>query len=140
MLFGRVDIYKDFASCKVISLSASLPPDTQIEEDLMGAGQWTLIEGEERTICNYKCKKALASDGALAWYTEEIPVSDGPDTYSGLPGLILKVSMPGQYTITARKVHVTANDERIDIPQRLKAISTEEYKRILRKTLPHRKR
>ena len=139
-LFGTIDHYKDFASCKVISLSASLPPDTQIEGTLMGPEEWTLVEGVDTVICNYRCKKALSRDGAIAWYTEQIPIPDGPSTFSGLPGLILKVVVPGKYVITAREVAVASDTVTIDIPRRPKAISMEKYVGSLRKTLLQQKR
>ena len=138
--FGTIDHYKDFASCKVISLSASLPPDTQIEGVLMGPEEWTLFEGVDTVICSYRSKKALSREGAIAWYTEQIPIPDGPSTFSGLPGLILKVVVPGKYVITARKVAVASDTVTIDIPHRPKAISMEKYVGSLSKTLLQRKR
>lgn len=50
---------------------------------------------EFKTINNYRCQKAIINtEGANieAWFTEEIPVSAGPDKIFGLPGLILEYS------------------------------------------------
>lgn len=50
---------------------------------------------EFKTIDNYRCQKAIINtEGANieAWFTEEIPVSAGPDKIFGLPGLILEYS------------------------------------------------
>ena len=38
-----------------------------------------------------------------AWYTPQIPVSNGPDEFQGLPGLILELSYDSQ-TILCSKV------------------------------------
>lgn len=46
-------------------------------------------------IKNYICNKAtvkLEGRDCIAWYTPEIPISDGPYKFWGLPGLILKVA------------------------------------------------
>jgi GLPGLI family protein len=46
-------------------------------------------------IKNYICNKAtvkLEGRNYVAWYTPEIPISDGPYKFWGLPGLILKVT------------------------------------------------
>lgn len=46
-------------------------------------------------IRNYTCYKAttkLEGRDYTAWYTPEIPISDGPYKFWGLPGLILKVT------------------------------------------------
>ena len=36
-----------------------------------------------------KCYRATLHDVVTAWFCPEIPVSEGPDVYAGLPGLIL---------------------------------------------------
>jgi GLPGLI family protein len=56
--------------------------------------KWKL-ENETRNFMTYLCKKASISFGGrnwIAWYTSDIPVSDGPYKFSGLPGLILEIS------------------------------------------------
>ncbi len=52
------------------------------------------IEPETMKIDKYTAQKATADFGGrkwTAWFTSEIPVSDGPYKFGGLPGLILKV-------------------------------------------------
>lgn len=57
--------------------------------------QWQLCSGEDTTVLGYKCHKALthfAGRSYVAWFTPEIPVSDGPYKFGGLPGLIVKIN------------------------------------------------
>lgn len=54
--------------------------------------QWTLLP-DTATILTYRCQKAscrFRGRNYTAWYTTEIPVSEGPWKLCGLPGLILK--------------------------------------------------
>ncbi len=54
---------------------------------------WTL-SGETRTIKGYTAQKATCNFGGrtwIAWFTPEIPYSDGPYKFNGLPGLILNI-------------------------------------------------
>lgn len=53
------------------------------------------LSNEEKQIGDYSCKKAEVNYGGrtwIAWYTSEIPISEGPYKFHGLPGLILEVS------------------------------------------------
>lgn len=52
------------------------------------------IEPETMKIDKYTAQKATTDFGGrkwTAWFTSEIPVSDGPYKFGGLPGLILKI-------------------------------------------------
>lgn len=54
---------------------------------------WTFLP-DTLTILGYLCKKATCSFRGrdyTAWYTPDIPLSNGPWKFNGLPGLILKV-------------------------------------------------
>ncbi|MDI9365744.1 MAG: GLPGLI family protein [Flavobacterium sp.] len=55
---------------------------------------WALIN-EEKEILGYKCKKATTTFSGreyVAWYSIDLPLSDGPYKFQGLPGLILSIS------------------------------------------------
>lgn len=62
-----------------------------------------------------------------AWYTPEIPVSQGPDNYWGLPGLILEVN-DGKTTILCSKIVINPKDKaEIKAPKNGKEVSQKEY-------------
>lgn len=56
------------------------------------------ITSETRNIAGYECRRANAlvmdSIYVVAFYTDEIPVSGGPESFTGLPGMILGVALP----------------------------------------------
>lgn len=62
-----------------------------------------------------------------AWYTPEIPVNQGPESYWGLPGLILEVN-DGKTTILCSKVVLNAKEKaEIKAPTNGKVISQKDY-------------
>ncbi|NRA94054.1 MAG: GLPGLI family protein [Psychroserpens sp.] len=70
-----------------------------------------------------------------AWYTPQIPVSNGPQKYQGLPGLILEVN-DGEETIICSKIVINPED-RISIkePNKGKEVDQEEFDVIREKKL-----
>jgi GLPGLI family protein len=71
------------------------------------------IESEVRSIAGYTCRKAVTricdSVYVVAFYTDAIPVSGGPEQMGGLPGMILELAVPRLYTTwIATKVDVQA--------------------------------
>lgn len=71
---------------------------------------------EIRTIANYKCHKAVGricdTVYVVAFYTEDIPVSGGPEMFGGLPGMILELAIPRLHTTwVATKVELTTPKE-----------------------------
>ena len=55
--------------------------------------KWS-VNQEEKTIMGYHCQKATTNYLGrkwIAWFTQDIPVMDGPYKFSGLPGLIVKI-------------------------------------------------
>ena len=70
---------------------------------------WKLTS-ETRDIAGYHCRRANAlimdSIYVVAFYTDEIPVSGGPESFTGLPGMILGVALPHEnITWFAKIVH-----------------------------------
>ncbi|WP_430412718.1 GLPGLI family protein [Kordia sp.] len=53
------------------------------------------IKEETKKIANFECQKAITrfrGRSYTAWFTNKIPISDGPWKFHGLPGLILEVT------------------------------------------------
>lgn len=70
-----------------------------------------------------------------AWYTPQIPVSNGPGEYWGLPGLILEVNS-GRTTVLCTEVVLNPNERiEIKVPSKGEKVSREEYNRIVKKKM-----
>jgi len=58
---------------------------------------WRLTD-ETQEVAGYTCRRAngimLDSIYVVAFYTDKIWMSSGPESFSGLPGMILKVALP----------------------------------------------
>ena len=84
-------------------------------EDTIRNIEWT-VKDELRTIANFKCRKAVGrmcdSVYVVAFYTEDIVVSGGPEMFGGLPGMIMELAIPRLHTTwTADKVELVAPKE-----------------------------
>jgi len=114
--------------------------------------QWQLTS-ETKNIGNYTCYKATFSREVenmmmtvengetkqtkktetittTAWYTPQIPISNGPTIYHGLPGLILEIN-DGKTTIVCTEI-VLNPSEKITItePDKGKIVTQAEYDKI----------
>lgn len=68
-----------------------------------------------------------------AWYTLDIPISQGPGEYWGLPGLILEVS-EGRTAILCAKITMNPKEKiAIEAPKKGKKISQKEYQETMAK-------
>lgn len=63
--------------------------------------QWK-ITGETREIAGFLCHKAITviydSLYVVAFYTDQILPQSGPETWGGLPGMIMGLAVPRLYT------------------------------------------
>jgi len=70
-----------------------------------------------------------------AWYTPEIPISNGPGNYGGLPGLILEVN-DGEENILCSKIVLNPKKEiEIKEPAKGKIIKEQEFEHIMEKKI-----
>jgi GLPGLI family protein len=78
-------------------------------------------------------KEAVKMVAVTAWYTPQIPVSSGPETYFGLPGLILEIN-EGRTTMLCTEI-VLNPAEKVEIkkPTKGKEVDREEYNKIVKK-------
>lgn len=77
---------------------------------------WKLTD-ETREIAGYQCRRANAiimdSIYVVAFYADQIAVSGGPESFTGLPGMILGVALPHEnVTWFATKISETAVPEK----------------------------
>lgn len=86
------NILKDFPNGK-LDYTDNVGGEHYRYQENLPAFNWK-ITNETKDILGYKCTKAVSKFRGrtyVAWYTEEIPVNDGPWKFHGLPGLILEV-------------------------------------------------
>jgi len=80
-------------------------------------------------------KPAIEMIEIVAWYTPQIPVSQGPSEYWGLPGLILEVSA-GNVTMLCSKIIINPKEKtNIEAPEKGKIVTKKEYKDIITKKM-----
>ena len=68
-----------------------MPGWVSCREKIEGLFDWQLLEGDS-VVCEYSCHKAVTTFRGrtwTVWYTLDIPYSDGPWKFCGLPGLVL---------------------------------------------------
>ncbi len=89
------------------------------------------LHNEYRTIAGFSCRKAstiiLDSVYIIAFFTDEIPVSGGPESMNGLPGMIMGLVVPRLNTtwFATRVDHVSVSDESLAFyPKAKKKINT----------------
>ena len=89
-------IYTDLSTSESIS-QKSVFEETFLLKDSVRKINWKITD-ETRNIAGYACRRAnalvLDSIYVVAFYTDQIPVSGGPESFTGLPGLILGVALP----------------------------------------------
>lgn len=86
---------------------------------------------ETEQILGYNCKKAKAVIGGqtwTAWYSEDLPFDNGPAEFSGLPGLILRLSNNAgtEYKAIGFK-QTQISPELVSLPLKAKALKERDY-------------
>jgi len=93
-------VYKDFTNQKAVSQKQIFEKQFLLNDSLSHF-EWKL-QAETRTIAGFECKKAITkicdSVVVVAFYTEEILSNSGPESFGGLPGVILGLAVPRLYT------------------------------------------
>jgi GLPGLI family protein len=89
-------VYKDFQHSTITTQKNIFGSDYLISDSLQNT-KWK-ITGEPRTIAGFECRKAVCrifdTIVVIAFYTDEIIPSNGPESFGGLPGMILGLAIP----------------------------------------------
>jgi len=93
--FGRrmsTKVYKNYPQGKM-TITDNINEDYYKYYDELHAQDWQIIDST-RIILDYACQMAISDFRGrrwIAWFANDIPISDGPWKFSGLPGLIMEV-------------------------------------------------
>jgi GLPGLI family protein len=99
------------------------------------------IGTEIRKIANFDCRKAVGkimdSIIVIAFYTDEIMASGGPESFSGLPGMILGIAIPRLHTTWyATKLElIDIPDKDIQAPKKGKKYTSTAFQTQLREIM-----
>lgn len=131
--------HKDFKQNKTTILK-SVFESTFLLEDSIRHIDWR-ITNDTRTIAGIECRKAIGkimdSIYVIAFYTDIITVSGGPESFAGLPGMIMGVAIPRiNTTWFATKVElITVNDAMLTPPKKGKKTTyTDLYQQLQKST------
>lgn len=130
-------LYKDTKGLSLVE-SRDLFGKLFLVKDELQKYNWTL-QDETRQVGKYLCYKAeavveVATKGKetrknkiTAWYTPQIPISNGPASYWGLPGLILELD-DGRLSMICSKITLNSGEVvEIKRPNKGKVVTNKEY-------------
>ena len=97
---------------------------------------WKIINEKDKVL-GYDVQKATADWRGrkwIAWFTSEIPLQDGPNAFSGLPGLILKIEdTKGDHSFTliaTKNVVEQQKESGISFLQKDIPVNEEKFKKL----------
>ncbi|CCH54759.1 Protein of unknown function, Porph ging [Fibrisoma limi BUZ 3] len=110
---------------------------TYIVDDSLRTPTWRILD-QIKEVAGHICMKAETEDPikkhkVTAWFAQDIPVSAGPERYSGLPGLILELDINGgDVIIEATKVEFKPVAAEIKLPKlKGKKITSADYDKMI---------
>ena len=93
-------VYSDLAAQSFSSQKTVFENVFNIQDSLRKA-EWK-ITSDTRTIAGFQCRKAttllMDSVFVFAFYTDQIITRGGPESFAGLPGMILGIAIPRMHT------------------------------------------
>jgi len=94
------NIYNDYETGTMVSQKPVFE-ETFLVQDSLSRIKWKLT-ADTRNIAGFECRKAIGilydTVAVFAFYTDEIKVSGGPESITGLPGMILGIGIPRLHT------------------------------------------
>lgn len=127
------NVYLNLKNQKTIT-KKSLFGELYLVEDSIRQIKWR-ITGETREIAGFSCRRANAiimdSIYVVAFYTDQIVPKAGPESFTGLPGMILGIALPSEH-MTWFATRVTVNSTTgITTPSGGKKLSYGELRTLL---------
>lgn len=146
VLGGSGELYKSIKEQRYVKQTDLLGKEFLIQDSLNTLG-WQL-QSDTKSIGTYTCFKAtlereVESDYdstkktqiVTAWYTPQIPVSNGPEEFQGLPGLILEISYDSQIILCSKISLNPSKQIVIKQPTSGKTVTQSEFDAIMLKKM-----
>lgn len=133
VIYADLDQEKEVGQKKVFE-------QTFLEQDTLRRIRWKITD-ETRVIAGFNCRRANAlimdSIYVVAFYTDEILTSGGPESFNGLPGMILEVALPHEHiTWIATKVEATpVSEPEVAAPAKGKKVTSTQLLETIRQSL-----
>lgn len=135
---NKNSVYQNFKTNRKLSIKKIWSESVYIA-DTLTKRTWKITDSH-RNIGGFNCRKAIwqANDSTriYAWYCNEIMLSSGPESFNGLPGMILGLATEdGGVIYFAKQIELTQQDIQKLIPQKTKSkiYSSSELKEKLQK-------
>lgn len=90
-------VYKNYPEGKT-TVHDFLSSQYYVYEDDLNPQDWN-IEDSTKTVLGHECQKATCNFRGrqwTAWFATDVPISDGPWKFGGLPGLVMEVYDKGR--------------------------------------------
>lgn len=133
-------IYKSFSK-KSLNFRGLVGGKGHLVTDTLSNFSWKITK-EKSKISNFNCIKATTTfrgRNYVAWYSEDIPLQNGPWKFCGLPGLIIKIADDREvfsYLLTGIDLKAKFDNAILSLPteyNKEKAISYHEYVNLYKK-------
>ena len=125
------EYYKSLNDTSLI-ITKNIKENTYVIKEDLHPFKWKLMD-DSKLMKSMNCKKATTIDDdgnkIEAWYTEEIPISNGPSIYGGLPGLIIELKTKNK-TFYLQHIENVDTTYEINFPSTDNAITMKDFKKL----------
>ena len=157
---GSSETYFHFGQNKKL-MSTDLFGDPYLITDTIKKHDWKLMD-ETKTIAGFICKKAMTKTKTfrqamsvvsgsnpaappapkpeevevIAWYATDMASPAGPESYVGLPGVVMELDMDkGATVFTVEDVRPLTNISQLKEPKKGRKVTPEEYSKEMKKAI-----
>lgn len=135
------ELYKNYpVQGKTLFLDVIAPDSYQCEETVE-TPDWQLVPDSTKEILGYQCQMATTRFKGrqwTVWYTEDIPLDEGPWKLRGLPGLVLSAyDAKRQYVFEGAGLEQVSTDQPVVIVKdKREKISQKDFRKVLNRYDP----
>ena len=129
------EFYKNYPEAGRTLLLDKVGADEYQCEEKTETPDWQMVPDSTREVLGYQCQLATARFKGRqwsAWYTEDIPLDEGPWKLRGLPGLVLSAyDAQRQYIFEGAGLEQVSTDEQVTlIKQKREKISQKDLRKL----------